>query len=87
MLFRQNFRRRHQRDVEAAFDRHQRAARRDRRFAGADIALQQPPHRMRAAHVRTDFFEHTRLCCRELEAELREKWFHQTIVATARQRL
>ena len=87
VLFRQNFCWRHQRDVEAAFNRHQRAARRDRRFSRANIALQQSPHRVRAAHVRANFFQDIRLRRRELETELCEERFHQTIVTTARQRL
>ena len=86
MLFRQNLRRRHQRHVETAFQRHQRRARGHHGFAGPDIALQQPPHRMRAAHVRADFAEHVRLRAGELEAEPRQKRFHQTVVAAARQR-
>ena len=44
------------------------------------------PHRMRAAHVRADFAQHFRLRFRQFETEFREKRFHQTIVAAARQR-
>ena len=69
MLFGQYLRRGHQRDVEAAFQRHQRRAGGHGGFARPDIALQQPPHRMRAgraeasgrrlaAHVLPDFAQH-----------------------------
>ena len=85
MLFRQNFRRRHQRGVEPAFQGHQRRGGRHHGFAGADVALQQPPHRVRTAHVSADFAKHLRLRAGELEAELRQKRFHQTVIAAAGQ--
>ena len=47
MLLGQDLRRRHQGHVEAALHRHQRAAGGHHRLARADIALQQPAHRMR----------------------------------------
>ena len=71
MLFRQDFRRRHQRGIEAALQGHQCRAGRHHGFAGTDVALQQPPHRVRAAHVRADFAEHLRLRAGQPEAKLR----------------
>jgi hypothetical protein len=83
VLFGENLRRRHERDVEAAFQRHQRGAGRDRRFARADIALQQTAHRMRAAHVRADFAQDAGLRSGEFETELREERFDEVVVAGA----
>ena len=86
MLFRQNFRRRHQRDVESAFQRHQRAAGRHHGFAGTDIALQQPPHRMRAGPCPcANFAQHFGLRGGELETQLGKERFDQAVVAAARQ--
>ena len=85
MLFRQDFRRGHQRHIEAAFQRHQRRTGGHGGFARPHVALQQPPHRMRAAHVRPDFAKHFRLRAGQLETELDEKWFYQAVVAAAGQ--
>ena len=47
VLFGQDLGRRHERDVVAAFQRHQRAAGRHGGFARADVALEQAAHRER----------------------------------------
>jgi len=86
MLFRKDFCRGHERDVEAAFQRHQRRAGGHGGFARTDIALQQPPHRMRAAHVLADFAQHLRLRTGKLETEPGKKRFDEAVVAAARQR-
>ena len=51
MLLGQNLRRREYDDAETALDGSQRCAGGDGGFAGADVALQQPAHRVRARHV------------------------------------
>ena len=48
MLFRQKFRRRHERHIETALQRHQSRARGHDGFARPNVPLQQPPHRVRA---------------------------------------
>ena len=85
VLLRENFRGRHESDIETAFQCHQRAARRHRRFAGSDIPLQEPAHRMFAAEVRPDFAQHTGLRAGQFEAERRQKRFHQAVVTAAGQ--
>jgi len=60
----------HERDVEAAFQRISASG--GTRLARPDIALQQPSHGMRAAHVRADFAEHFCLRACELEPSWRE---------------
>ena len=85
MLFRQNFRRRHQRDMVTAFQSHQRGAGGHGGLARANIALQQTAHRRLAAQVATDFAQHFGLGAGEGEAEPPEKRFDDMIVAAARQ--
>ena len=86
VLFRQDFGRGHERDVVAAFQRHQRAARRHDRLAGADVALQQPPHRVRAGQVLAQLAQDFGLRLGQLEAEPGEKGLDEMIVPAARQR-
>ena len=87
VLFRQNFGRGHERDVVAAFQRHQRAARRHDRLAGADIALQQPSHRVRAGQVLAQLAQDFGLRRGQLKAEPGQKGLDEMVVAAARQRL
>ena len=54
MLLRQDLRRRHQRSLVARADGLHRGKRRDDRLAAADVALQQPVHRLRAGEVGAD---------------------------------
>ena len=54
VLARQNFRRRHQRRLRAGLHRNGHGQQRDDRLAGADVALQQPQHAPRRAHVGLD---------------------------------
>ena len=86
MLFRQDFGGRHERDVVAALQRHQRAARRNDRFAGAHVALQQPPHWVRARHVPAQLAQDFSLRSGQLEAEPGKKGLDQVVVPAARQR-
>ena len=86
VLFRQNFGRGHERDVVAAFQRHQRAARRHDRLAGADVALQQPPHRVRAGQVLAQLAQDFGLRLSQLKAEPGQKGLDEMVVAAARQR-
>ena len=67
MLFREDFRRRHQDGLVTAVDGLRGRERGDDRLAAADIALQEPLHRKRCAHVCADFREHALLRTRELE--------------------
>ena len=86
VLFRQHFGRGHERDVVAAFQRHQRAARRHDRLAGADIALQQPSHRVRAGQVLAQLAQDLGLRFSQLKAEPGQEGLDEMIVAAARQR-
>ena len=49
--------RRHERDLQAVLHRDQRGEQRDDRLAGADVALQQPIHRVRPLQVVDDFLQ------------------------------
>ena len=85
MLLGQDFGRSHQGHVEAAFDRHERAAGRDHSFARADLSLHQPSHRVRAAQIAAQLAQHSGLGCGEFEIEQAQKRFDQPIVAAAGQ--
>src|SRR5882724_2331351 len=61
MLLRQDFSRRHERDLISIFNRDDGSLKRDNRLAGADIALEQPAHRKGRLHVGGDFLEHALL--------------------------
>ena len=87
MLFRQHFGRRHEGDIVAAFQRHQRAAGRHDGLAGAHIALQQPAHRVCAGKALAQFAQDPRLRLGQLEPEPGQKGFDEMIVPAARQRL
>jgi hypothetical protein len=50
--------RRRQRDLLAALHRQHRRQRSHNGFAGADIALHQPQHRVRTRKITTDLVEH-----------------------------
>ena len=54
MLAGEHFRRRHQRRLRAGLHRDGHGEQRDDRLAGADVALQQPQHAARRAHVGLD---------------------------------
>ena len=54
MLARQDFGRRHQRGLAAGLDHGRRGEQRDDGLAGADIALQQPHHALRAGEIGDD---------------------------------
>ena len=58
MLLRENFGRRHERDLAAIFDGDDGGFEADDGLAGPDIALQQTPHGIGLFHVGGDFFEH-----------------------------
>ena len=60
MLLGQDLGRRHERHLQAVLHRHQRRQQRDDRLAGADVALQQPVHRLRPLHVVDDLLERLR---------------------------
>ena len=58
MLLRQNFGRRHERDLVAVFNRDDRRLEGHDRFARSHVALQQTPHGAGRLHVGGDFFQH-----------------------------
>ena len=69
VLLGEDFGRRHQRDLEAAFDRPGRRQRGDHRLAAADVALHQPMHGARAAQVAFDLVPDAVLRRRQLERQ------------------
>ena len=80
MLFGKNLRRRHECDLVAVLDRHDRREQRHYRLAGADVALQEPLHGPRALHIRDDFGERVALSFRQLERQHRAGTLTDTIV-------
>ena len=69
VLVRQNLGRRHERDLQAVLHRDERGEQRDDRLAGADVALQQPVHRLRPLHVGDDLAQRRLLSVGELERQ------------------
>ena len=65
--------RRHERHLPAALDRLQRRERGDDRLAAADVALQQPLHRLARFEVVADLAPDALLRARELERHPREQ--------------
>ncbi len=55
VLLGEDFRRRHERHLETVLHRDERRHQRDDRLARADVALQEPVHRLRPLHVADDF--------------------------------
>ena len=87
MLLGQNLRRREHDHAETALDGSQRGAGGDGGFAGADVALQQPAHRVRAGHVAGDLVPRALLRTGKLKAQAGQKRLHQPVIAGAFQRL
>ena len=85
VLLGENLGRHHERDAESALDRHQRTARGDDGLSRTDVTLHEPAHRKRAAHVATQFTENFCLRLGQLEAELAQEGFDESIVARARE--
>ena len=73
MLARQKLGGRHQRGLRTGLDRVQHRQHGDNRFAGADIALQQPQHARVPPHIHDDFPKHVLLCLRQSEGESRAR--------------
>ena len=69
MLLRQDLGRRHEGHLEAVLHRDERRQQRDDRLAGADVALQQPVHRLRPLHVVDDLADRLLLVARQLERQ------------------
>ncbi len=65
MLAREDFRRRHQHGLPAAFDGSQHRHQRHRRLAGADVALKEPQHALLARHVLQHFGDGRLLASRQ----------------------
>ena len=61
MLLRQNLGRRHERHLQAVLHRDERRQQRHDRLARADVALQQPVHRLRPLHVVDDLLQRAAL--------------------------
>ena len=83
VLLGENLGRHHERDAESALDRHQRTARGDDGLSRTDVTLHEPAHRKRAAHVATQFAENFCLRLGQLEAELAQEGFDESIIARA----
>jgi len=77
MLLGEDLGRRHQRALPAGVDRHRRRERGHHRLAGADIALQQAVHRLRAAQVGGDLVADAVLRAGERERQRGEQLFVQ----------
>ena len=69
VLVGQDLGRRHERDLQAVLHRDERREQRDDRLAGADVALQQPVHRLGALHVGDDFAQRRLLAVGQLERQ------------------
>ncbi len=77
VLAREDFRRRHQRALRAAFHRIQQCGHGDHRLARADIALQQPQHARWARHIRFDLADRLLLRSGEREGQGGERFGFQ----------
>jgi len=84
VLLRQDLGGGHERDAIAAFQRHQAAAGRDDGFAGADVALEQPPHGVGAGHIAAQLAQDAGLRAGQREAQPRQKGFDEPVIAGAR---
>ena len=73
MLSGEHFGRRHQRSLVTVQAGEQQAEECDDGFAGPDIALHQPRHRMRALHILPDLPPHFLLCIRQIIGKGRKK--------------
>ena len=69
MLLGENLGRRHDGDLRAVFHRLQRRKRRNDRLAAADVALQQPLHRIRLREVGFDLRSRALLGARKRERQ------------------
>ena len=69
VLLGENFGRRHERHLQAVLHGDEGHEQRHDRFAGADIALQQPVHRRRALHVLDELLQRAPLPFGELERQ------------------
>ena len=69
MLLREQLRGGHERGLAPARHRRQRGERRDHRFPGADVALQEPVHRAVPREVGPDLPRGPALCRRQLEGQ------------------
>ena len=69
MLTCEDFRRRHQRALRAAFDGIEQRGQGDHRLARADVALQQPQHARRTRHIGVDFRDRLFLRARERKGQ------------------
>ena len=81
MLLGENFRRRHQRHVESAFNGHEGAASRYHRFARAHVALNKAPHRRVVRHVVAQLTQDAGLRARKRKPELVQKGLDEVIIA------
>src|SRR5918993_2445358 len=69
MLPREDFGGRHERNLKAVLNRHERRQERDDRLAGADISLQKAVHRLGALQVVDDLSDGLALSRRQLERQ------------------
>jgi|GEM_PF-4980467 len=86
MLLGQNLGGRHQRALPARADGHRRGQRRHHRLAGADVALQQPVHGLRAGQVLRDLLDHAALRLGEPERQRGEQPLVQPLAFGAQRR-
>ena len=87
MLLGQNLGRRHERHLQPVLHGHERRQQRDDRLACADIALQQPVHRLRALQIVDDFLQRLLLPVRQTERQHAPGRFADAVVDANRRRL
>ena len=87
MLPGQDLRRRHERHLQTVLHRHNRGEQGHDRLAGADVALQQPVHRLRLPHVVDDLLDGLSLTRREPERQDLRRRSADTIVHGGDERL
>jgi hypothetical protein len=87
VLRRQDFGRRHERGLQAVLHRDDGREERDDRLPGADVALQQPVHRLRLPHVVDDLLQRQLLPRRQLERQHRCSRGANAIVDLGNERL
>ena len=69
MLLRQNFGRRHQRDLKSVLHGDNRGFKGDDRLTRADVPLQQAAHGKGLPHIGSDFFQHSFLRSRGMKRQ------------------
>ena len=79
MLLGEDFRRRHERDLQPVLHRDERGHQCHDRLAGTDVSLEQPVHRLDALHVADDLGNRLLLISGQLERQHRPRGFADLI--------